>query len=325
MSRTLHIAAVQAAPLPIGASLDEFALSVRSIVSDVHGVQCVVFPELHLFGSEGEPQEERNALLRASAVSLDSELIDRLGVIARDAGVWLIPGSICERGPADALGNTALFNTALVFSPDGELVAHYRKIFPWRPYEPYDVGDTFVVFDMPEIGRFGLSICYDAWFPEVTRHLAWMGAEAVINIVKTTTPDRTQEVVLAQANSIVNQTFTVSVNCAGPIGEGRSLIVDPEGRVLQSSGDAQPTILVDTIDLDAVTRVREHGTAGYNRMWSQFLPTDAPLELPLYGGRIEPARWHPRTANSVTQPASPGSTAPTPASPTPASPAPIPE
>ncbi|TAM71842.1 MAG: carbon-nitrogen hydrolase family protein [Microbacteriaceae bacterium] len=293
MPRTLHVAAAQASPLPIGASLEEFALSVGSIVSDIPGVQCIVFPELHLFGSEGEPQAERNALLRASAVSLDSELIDQLGVIAHDAGVWLIPGSICERGPAGEL-----FNTALVFSSAGELVSHYRKIFPWRPYEPYDVGDRFVVFDIPEIGRFGLSICYDAWFPEVTRHLAWMGAEAVINIVKTTTPDRTQEVVLAQANSIVNQIFTVSVNCAGPIGEGRSLIVDPEGRVLQSSADAQPTILVDTIDLDAVTRVREHGTAGYNRMWSQFLPADAPLELPLYGGRIEPARWHPHTANS---------------------------
>jgi predicted amidohydrolase len=123
-----------------------------------------------------------------------------------------------------------------------------------------------------------------------------MGAEAVVNIVKTTTPDRTQEVVLAQANSIVNQTFTVSVNCAGPIGEGRSLIVDPEGAVLAATSSADPAILLETVDLDAVTRVRQSGTAGSNRMWDQFRPTDAPLELPLYSGRIDPERWAPATA-----------------------------
>ena len=150
-----------------------------------------------------------------------------------------------------------------------------------------------MVFDLDGVGRFGLSICYDAWFPEVTRHLAWMGAEAVLNIVKTTTPDRKQEVLLAQANSIVNQTFTVSVNCAGPIGQGQSVIVDPEGDIRSASSDVQPTVLVSTIDLDDVSQVREHGTAGTNRMWAQFLPTDSPLELPLYDGRIDPERWSP--------------------------------
>ncbi|TFD23438.1 carbon-nitrogen hydrolase family protein [Cryobacterium sp. TMS1-13-1] len=247
-----------------------------------------MFPELHLFGTEPAGLEIRNDRLRASAVPLDGDLIAALGAIARRAGVWLLPGSICERGSAGEL-----FNTAVVFSPQGDLVASYRKIFPWRPYEPHEPGDRFVVFDAPGIGRFGLSICYDAWFPEVTRHLAWLGAEVVLNIVKTTTPDRVQEVVLAQANSIVNQTFTVSVNCAGPVGEGRSLLVDPEGTILATSTDAAPTVLVRTLELDHVTRVRQHGTAGTNRMWEQFLPTDAPLDLPLYSGRIDPNRWTP--------------------------------
>ena len=43
----------------------------------------------------------------------------------------------------------------------------------------------------------------------------------IVNVVKTTTPDRAQELVLARAKSIVNQVFTVSVNCAGPVGMGR--------------------------------------------------------------------------------------------------------
>jgi predicted amidohydrolase len=286
----MRIAAVQATPQPIGAPLDVFAADLRRVLSGSEGVELVIYPELHLFGSEEEAPERRNELLRRSAAPLDGPLVAELGAIARDAGVWLIPGSVCERGPAGEL-----FNTALVFSPAGELVASYRKIFPWRPYEPYDPGDRFVVFDIDGVGRFGLSICYDAWFPEVTRHLGWMGAEAVLNIVKTTTPDRAQELVLARANSIVNQTFTVSVNCAGPIGKGQSLIVGPDGTVLRELGDDRLGVIVETIDLDAVSRIHEEGTAGLNRIWDQFLPTDPALELPLYGGRIEAARWHPQS------------------------------
>ena len=290
MSRVVRIAGVQAEPRPIGGSLDDFEREVRELLSQHDDVTIMIYPELHLFGSENHRAEDQNGRLRASAVPLSDPFVTRLGDIARAAGVWLLPGSICERGPGDEL-----FNTALVFSPAGELVASYRKVFPWRPSEPYDMGDRFVVFDIDGVGRFGLSICYDAWFPEATRHLAWMGAEAILNIVKTTTPDRAQELVLARANSIVNQTFTVSINCAGPIGKGRSLIVDPEGTVLVEV-DEKPTVLVHSIDLDAVARVRETGTAGVNRMWSQFTPTDPVLELPLYGGSITPERWYPQSA-----------------------------
>lgn len=294
MPRSVRIAAVQAPPLPIGAPLAAFADDLRRVLDAEDAIDCVIYPELHLFGSEEEHQDRRISLLNEAAVPLDGELVRDLGRVAEAAGVWLVPGSVCERGPGGEL-----FNTALVFSPEGELAASYRKIFPWRPFEPYTPGDRFVVFDMTGFGRVGLSICYDAWFPEVTRHLAWMGAEVVFNVVKTTTPDRAQEVLLAQANSIVNQTFTVSVNCAGPIGEGRSLLVDPEGVVLEESPGAEPAVLVHTLDLDEVTRVRDTGTAGTNRMWSQFLPDDRVLELPLYEGRIHPERWMPAAAPRV--------------------------
>jgi predicted amidohydrolase len=303
MPRNIRIAAVQAEPLPIGAPLDAFAADLARVVTDNEGVGLVMYPELHLFGSEEEAPERRNTLLRNSAAPLEGPLVAALGALAREAGVWLIPGSVCELGP-----HGELFNTALVFSPSGELVTSYRKIFPWRPYEPYDPGDRFVVFDIDGVGRFGLSICYDSWFPEVTRHLGWMGAEAVLNIVKTTTPDRAQELVLARANSIVNQTFTVSVNCAGPIGMGRSILVDPEGAVLQESADDRPCVMIQTIDLDAVSRIHEEGTAGLNRMWDQILPTDPALELPLYGGRIEAARWNPSTSSHLSSTPNPIST-----------------
>jgi predicted amidohydrolase len=303
MTRTLRVASVQAPSIPMGTPFQEFADDVRRVVANAPGVNLVVYPELHLFGWEHYPPEQHAAALREFGVPIDGELVTSLGALAAELGVWLLPGSICELATVQQGGVDVEkhFNTALLYAPDGSLRATYRKIFPWRPYEPYDPGDRFVVADLDGIGRIGLSICYDAWFPEVTRHLGWMGAEAVINIVKTTTPDRAQELVLARANSITNQTFTVSVNCAAPIGVGQSILVDPEGAVIESLGEDSQVIVTD-LDLDAVTRVHEVGTAGTNRIWEQFHPGDSIVPLPLYQGRIEPSEW--RVGGGAPAPAS---------------------
>lgn len=285
MSRVLPLAVVQAQPCSIDEPLSRFCEQVQALLASFPQLRLIVYPELHLFG---DTPSHKEALL-ARAEPLSGPRIKALGELAGDLGLWLVPGSVCERGPEGQL-----FNTALAFSPQGRLAAWYRKVFPWRPYEPFDPGDRFVTFDLEGIGRAGFSICYDAWFPEVTRHLAWMGAEVVLNLVKTTTCDRAQEVVLARANAIVNQVFVVSVNCAGPVGTGQSVIVDPEGLVRVAASGANQTVLTDVIELEHVPRVRKFGTAGLTRPWDQFQPTDPPLSLPLYGGSINPQRWSPR-------------------------------
>ncbi len=288
MTRSLSIVAAQYAPLEIGSPFARFADQARQAVASSPGVQMLVFPELHLFHSALEGLAEMNAALRQAAQPIDGPLDAQFAALAVELGVWLAPGSICERGPKGEL-----FNTTVVYSPSGVREAAYRKIFPWRPSEPFDPGDRFVTFDIPGVGRVGLSICYDAWFPEVMRQLTWDGAEMILNLVKTTTADREHELILARANAIVNQVFMVSVNCAAPVGMGQSLVVGPEGEVRQQVTAATPALLHDLIDFDRVSLVRERGTCGVNRMWSQFTPTDAPIELPIYGGRIDPRRWRP--------------------------------
>jgi hypothetical protein len=99
--------------------------------------------------------------------------------------------------------------------------------------------------------------------------------------------------VLARANAIVNQVYVLSVNSAAPDGVGRSLIVDPGGLVRVEASSPAETVLTDVLDLNAVSRVRTYGTAGLNRMRSQFTRADVPLDLPLYDGRLDPARWQP--------------------------------
>lgn len=85
--------------------------------------------------------------------------------------------------------------------------------------------------------------------------------------------------------------FVASVNAATPTGVGRSLLVDPEGRVRAHAPGADDCVLTDVIDLGETARVRQYGTAGLNRPWQQFRPGDAALDLPLYSGRIEPSTW----------------------------------
>ncbi len=293
MTTNFRITAVQAAAVNLGTPLSEFEDDVRRQIAAEPTTAMLVYPELHLFNAPASGDDERNAALRASAVALDGDLAKGLCGIAREHGIWFVPGSLVENGPDDHI-----FNTAIVINPAGEVVATYRKMFPWRPYEPYTPGTEFTVFDVDGVGRFGLNICYDAWFPEVSRSLGWMGADIILNVVKTTTPDRAQEVVLARANAIVNQTYVVSVNTAGPVGFGHSIITGPEGEVLDElPGTAEGRLVVD-FTRERVEHVRANGTAGTNRMWDQFHVGDAPIPLPIYAGRIDPSTWAPvRTTN----------------------------
>jgi predicted amidohydrolase len=251
----------------------------------------LVFPEIHLCG-DCDIAADGNEWLRSAAEPLDGPRVQALGEAAAALGVWLIPGSVPELGDGEHV-----YNTQVVFDPSGNLVASYRKVFPWRPYEAWSSGHEFEVFDVPDAGRGGLSICYDAWFPESTRSVAWLGAEFVVNVVKTIGSDRKQERVLAQANAIVNQVFMLSVNAAGPIGAGGSIVCDPEGTVIADLPTTDPGVIRVDVDLDAVTRVREVGTEGFNRMWSQMAADDPVIDLPIYQGRIDPTRWQPRGAS----------------------------
>jgi predicted amidohydrolase len=265
--RPLSIIALQAAPVPgdPDATLAGLAGRVARTREVAPHARLVLLPELHLSSPPAR-----------AAVDIPGPLTDELGAMARNAGLWLVPGSVYEQGE-----NGAVHNTCLVFSPDGELVARYRKVFPWEPHEMCTPGDEFVVFGIPEVGRIGLSICYDGSFPETSRQLAWMGAELILQPTLTTTTDRAAELVMARANAIFNQLYVVSLNAAAPAGLGRSVIVDPEGIVRHEAGETEETI-TDVLDLDAVTRVRRYGTAGVSRMWEQFERRREELRLPVY-------------------------------------------
>lgn len=283
MARLFGIAGVQMSVVSWDphATLDKMSDVTRQIRLHFPWVRMVVFHELAISGLVQFVTPHETDIWRRTAETIPGTLTDRLSSLARETGLWLVPGSMYERS------GEHIYNTALVISPQGEIVAKYRKMFPWLPYESGTTpGDEFCVFDVPEVGRFGLCICYDSWFPEVCRTLAWMGAEVILQPTMTPTSDRALELVLSRANAIFNQCYFVSINGVGPYGGGRSLIVDPDGRVLQQATDHE-TILTEILDLDHVTRTREYGTIGLAQTLKQI--RDSGHTFPIYRqGKVEP-------------------------------------
>lgn len=284
MSRALPLALAQVAGRHPD-DLDGFAAHAEATMRLFPQTALLVYPELHTATDDADPLDQQLVLGSAQPIA-DGPRHKLLSQLAGDLGVWLCPGSVSELGD-----DGHVYNTALTYSPSGQLAAHYRKVFPWRPFEQARPGSEFVVFPIPGVGKVGLSVCYDAWFPETMRHLAWMGAELVLNVVKTGTVDREQEIILARANATVNQVYVASVNACGPSGLGHSVVVSPEGAIVSELPGATAGVLTAVIDLDNVANVRRYGSFGLTRVWSQLAADDEPIPMPLYGGAITPQAW----------------------------------
>jgi predicted amidohydrolase len=276
MTRLFGIAGVQMTVVPwdANATVDKMADIAMNIKMSFPWVQLVMFHELVVPGLIQFVTADNKDTWKKTAEPIPGPLTERLSALARTTGQWLVPGSMYEQD------EDKLYNTAIVISPDGKIVAKYRKMFPWLPYESGTApGDQFCVFDIPTVGRFGLCICYDMWFPEVSRTLAWMGAEVILQPTLTPTSDRELELIMCKANALFNQCYFISVNGIGTWGGGRSTMIDPDGRVLQEASTNQ-TILTEIIDLDNVIRTREFGTLGLAQTLKQL--RDSGQTFPIY-------------------------------------------
>jgi predicted amidohydrolase len=216
-------------------------------------VQMVVISELAAFG----PSPKR-------AQRLPGPAEDEFREMAQRHQIWLLPGTLFEKS------GERIYNTLSIINPSGEVVGRFRKLFPFRPYElGVDAGEEFLVFDVPDVARFGVSICYDMWFPETSRTLAAMGAEVILHPSLTPTIDREVELAIVRATAAQQQCFVFDINGSGDGGNGRSIIVGPYGDVLYQAGHAEEMIPIE-IDIDRVRRSREIGLRGLGQPLKSF-------------------------------------------------------
>ena len=239
---------------------------VNQLMNRCPWVEMVVLGELSPLGTD-----------RTQAGNLPGEPEQFFCDLAESEGIWLLPGTMYEQSEGK------IFNTLSVIDPSGKVVSRYRKIFPFCPYEK-DVtpGKDFVVFDVPGVGRFGVSICYDSWFSETTRALVCLGAEVILHPTLTNTMDRDAELAIARASAVTNQCYFVDINVAGQIGSGRSIVVGPGGEVIHQAGTNHEVIAVQ-LDLGYVRRVRESGWNSLGQVLKSFRDSNA--VFPQYGGQ----------------------------------------
>ncbi|KAI1790701.1 carbon-nitrogen hydrolase [Ganoderma leucocontextum] len=200
--------------------------------------------------------------------SSHSQSVKMLSAAAKEHNVWLLGGSIPER--EEPTGK--LYNTATVYSPQGELVAIHRKIhlfdidipgkIKFKESESLSAGDSLNYFDT-EFARIGLGICYDVRFPELAMTAARKGCQVLIypSAFNTTTGPLHWEL-LQRARAVDNQVFFSMCSPARDLEQsyhawGHSMVVDPMGKVLAEANDEE-TIVFAQID----PKVFEEARAG---------------------------------------------------------------
>ena len=202
------------------------------------------------------------------AESLEGPTCARFAGLARELGIHLLLGSFNERS-----GDAArCFNTGVLFGPDGDRLAVYRKIHlfdvdvpggvAFRESETTAAGDEIVVAATP-LARLGLTICYDLRFGELFRALVERGAEAIaVPSAFTAATGKAHWEVLLRARAVETQAWILAPAQWGRHDDGglreshgEAMIVDPWGQVVARVPDGTGFAVAE-IDLERVERVR---------------------------------------------------------------------
>lgn len=239
------------------ANLAEAERWIREAAS--RDARVVALPEVFIW--RGVKKRERD-----NAESIPGPASERLGALARELGIYLLGGSILEAIP----GSAKSYNTSLLFSPEGALVATYRKVHLFdvdlsegvstRESDTRQSGERSVVAQTP-LCSMGLSICYDVRFPELYRALSANGAQLVfVPSAFTAYTGQAHWETLLRARAIENQLYIVAPAQFGKSANsfethGHSMIVDPWGQVIAELADG-PGVISAEIDLDFLARVR---------------------------------------------------------------------
>ncbi|MFF4113799.1 carbon-nitrogen family hydrolase [Streptomyces sp. NPDC001714] len=244
-----------------GESVESRRQRVTTLVREQADSDLVVLPELWTTGAFAYEE------FATEAEPLEGPTYEAMAKAASDAGVWLHAGSIPERDP-----DGPLYNTALVFSPSGELAAAYRKIhrFGFDKGEAVlmGAGQELVTVRLPGT-TLGVATCYDLRFPELFRGLVDAGAETLVLSAGWPERRRAHWTLLAQARAVENQAFVLACGTAGTHAgvpqAGHSIVVDPWGEVLAEAGAGEEILTVD-LDPAKVAATREQFPALKDRL-----------------------------------------------------------
>lgn len=244
------------------------------------GADFVVLPELANSGYVFNSREEAQSLVEPIP---GGETAHEWAKLARDYEIYIV-GGYAEEGD-----DGHLYNSSILLGPDGYIGTH-RKLHLWNEEKLwFEPGNEIEVFDT-KIGRVGMQICYDQWFPELSRIQAQKGADIIaeptnwvpINDYEKEGNLNHEELAranyLAVSNAHVNSVWFA---CADRVGTergqpflGRSLVIDPAGNPIAGPASQREEEILYVEDCNLMDARRE-------KNWNDFnvIPRDRRTDL----------------------------------------------
>ncbi|MFI3122269.1 MAG: carbon-nitrogen hydrolase [Methylococcaceae bacterium] len=233
----------------------------------------VVLPELHLGPYFCQSEDYNNFDLAQAIPGPTTEI---LSVVAKKLGIVIVSTIFEKRAPG------LYHNTAVVFDKDGSIAGKYRKMhIPDDPgfYEKYyfTPGDLGFKPIETSIGKLGVLVCWDQWYPEAARLMALAGADLLIypTAIGWDPEDSAEEqqrqldawITIQRAHAVANGIPVISCNrigfeqapnsTAGINFWGNSFITGPQGEILVNANDSETKLLSCTINRTRNERVRQ--------------------------------------------------------------------
>jgi predicted amidohydrolase len=257
----LKVATIQMVSTP---SVDENLFCAKQLIEEAKllGSELVVLPEYFCLMAHHE--FDKNLIKEDFGQGpIQSYLSD----IAKSQNIHLIAGTI----PLKAVHENKVKNTALVFSPSGEIISRYDKIHLFgfkngeeeyqesRTIEAGQIPQSFVINKNGIIWKFGLSVCYDIRFPELYRSLGEVDCH-IIPAAFTHTTGKAHWEILLRARAIENQCYVLASAQGGKHENGRStwgqsMLIDPWGeiksQITQGSG-----VVIGVLDKTMTQKIR---------------------------------------------------------------------
>lgn len=272
MNKTLKVGIIQQHNTPsIEDNIDHLCYKMRRLAED--GAQLIVNQELHdsLYFCQTEETD-----LCSLAVGIPSERTERYATLARELGVVIVTSLFERRAPG------LYHNTAVVFERDGSIAGRYRKMhIPDDPayYEKFYFTPGDLGFEPIEtsVGRLGVLVCWDQWYPEAARLMTLKGAEVLIypTAIGWESSDTDAEkarqreawITIQRAHAVANGVPVISVNRVGyepdPSGVtggitfwGSSFVAGPQGEFIYRAPDDEEALAVVDVDIERSEHVR---------------------------------------------------------------------
>lgn len=238
-----------------------------------NGAELIVNQELHdsLYFCQTETVDNCNL-----AVPIPSEATELYSSLAREKNVVIVTSMFERRAPG------LYHNTAVVYEKDGSIAGIYRKMhIPDDPayyekfyFTPGDLG--FMPIDT-SVGRLGVLVCWDQWYPEAARLMALRGAEILIypTAIGTESSDSPEEqqrqldawITVQRGHAVANGLPVVAVNRVGHEADpsnatngitfwGNSFVAGPQGEILFRASENNESIAIVDIDMNRSENVR---------------------------------------------------------------------